>query len=593
MNVYDFDKTIYDGDSTTNFYLFCLKKRPWIAFGLFRVIIPFAAYLFGKGTKTAFKEQIYKGFLPKIKDKREEYLAEFWKKNFSKIKKFYLDTQKDDDIIISASPLFVVKPCTDKLGIKHLYASDVHPDTGVYDGINCHGEEKVRRFELAGFKREDIDEFYSDSLSDTPLAKISKKAFIVIGEKLVPWEEYKSSGASSDSDKKSIQRSDKIKKLLKSIFCSKRIPVLVAFALLAAVLVMICVMLSPERKSEIPDVQADEITAIQTPVVSISEEKNTTVIKAETENTAPLVNDLYIAYSNEYNAKKQTEQNALCRLDGKTATELQNFNGEKAYIKYAPDFPVFYIGSSFKLPKQVKTLQLPDSVVGILSKASNKLSDSGAFYANKTLEAFLPSDSLKYIGNKAFYECVALSDVFFPTSLEHIGDRAFYGCTALTSIKLHGRTTIGEGAFAGCSLLTDVYLSENIRRVGLGAFDNTPFYDGMTEEFGIVGDILVKYNGKSENVVIPEGVRLIADGVFAGRLSVKSVTFPASIEYIGNSAFRSCARLSEVKITGMPVIGANAFDGCASGVTEAVSGLYVDERDAFFSEANSDRLEAE
>ena len=26
MNVYDFDKTIYDGDSTIDFYLFSIKK---------------------------------------------------------------------------------------------------------------------------------------------------------------------------------------------------------------------------------------------------------------------------------------------------------------------------------------------------------------------------------------------------------------------------------------------------------------------------------------------------------------------------------------------------------------------------------------
>ena len=26
MNVYDFDKTIYNGDSTLDFYFFCLKK---------------------------------------------------------------------------------------------------------------------------------------------------------------------------------------------------------------------------------------------------------------------------------------------------------------------------------------------------------------------------------------------------------------------------------------------------------------------------------------------------------------------------------------------------------------------------------------
>ncbi|MBR3994745.1 MAG: HAD-IB family phosphatase [Clostridia bacterium] len=195
MNVYDFDKTIYDGDSTFNFYKFCLKKKPWLIFRLWRVFVPFAMYLLGKGTKTAFKEKIFQSFQPKIDS--EKYLSEFWKTNVKKIKKFYLDTQREDDIIISASPYFIVKPCIDMLGIKYLYASNVDEKTGKYDGINCHGEEKVRRFEEAGFCRNDIEEFYSDSLSDSPLAEISKKAFVVSGEKLTPWNDYKLSTTKS------------------------------------------------------------------------------------------------------------------------------------------------------------------------------------------------------------------------------------------------------------------------------------------------------------------------------------------------------------------------------------------------------------
>ena len=34
----------------------------------------------------------------------------------------------------------------------------------------------------------DIDEFYSDSVSDAPLAKLAKKAFLVEDNKLLPWE---------------------------------------------------------------------------------------------------------------------------------------------------------------------------------------------------------------------------------------------------------------------------------------------------------------------------------------------------------------------------------------------------------------------
>ena len=31
MNVYDFDKTIYDGDSTTDFIAWCIRRRPSLA----------------------------------------------------------------------------------------------------------------------------------------------------------------------------------------------------------------------------------------------------------------------------------------------------------------------------------------------------------------------------------------------------------------------------------------------------------------------------------------------------------------------------------------------------------------------------------
>lgn len=191
MNVYDFDKTIYNGDSTFDFYIFCLKKNPTVIFGLRKVFVPYMRHLFGVGTKTEFKEKIYEGFLPKINV--DALLTEFWSRNIGKIKKFYLDMRRDDDVIISASPYFLLKPCADILGIKYLYASDVDKKSGKYSGVNCHGKEKVIRFENAGFKQEDIEAFFSDSLSDSPLANISSKAYIVKGERLIPWEEYKRS----------------------------------------------------------------------------------------------------------------------------------------------------------------------------------------------------------------------------------------------------------------------------------------------------------------------------------------------------------------------------------------------------------------
>lgn len=202
MNVYDFDKTIYDGDSTADFIMMCLKKRPYLSFRFMRCGITFAGFKAGKVSKTDFKEVMYR-FLRDIKD-IDDLVEEFWDKNISKIKKFYINNQKEDDVIISASPEFLLKDICARLGIRYLIASKIDRYTGCCLGVNCYGAEKVRRFykeilntalpedlsyDFKNKKTLPIDEFYSDSLSDSPLAKIAKTAYLVDGEKLKAWPE--------------------------------------------------------------------------------------------------------------------------------------------------------------------------------------------------------------------------------------------------------------------------------------------------------------------------------------------------------------------------------------------------------------------
>ena len=186
MNVYDFDKTIYHGDSTAHFYLYCLKTQPstwkWLPYqGL--CAIPFAL---GIMEKTAFKQRFYK-FFRSVKN-IDKTVEEFWNIHKYNIKEFYYETQREDDVIISASPYFLLEPIIKELGIKYLMASNVDRFTGKYNGINCHGKEKVRRF-YEVFPDGVIDDFYSDSLSDSPLAEISEKAYMVKGHDLFAWPE--------------------------------------------------------------------------------------------------------------------------------------------------------------------------------------------------------------------------------------------------------------------------------------------------------------------------------------------------------------------------------------------------------------------
>lgn len=185
MNAYDFDKTIYENDSTADFYIFCIKKKPSLFLTLFKTAAAAAKYyVFKKGSKTDFKQKMY-SFLTKIDT--EALAEEFWDKNIKNIKQFYLSQQKPDDVIISASPEFLLKPICARLNIKYLIASKVDPKSGKYSGVNCSGNEKVKRF-YERFPDGKIERFYSDSHSDDPMAALAEQSFMVIGEKINPWD---------------------------------------------------------------------------------------------------------------------------------------------------------------------------------------------------------------------------------------------------------------------------------------------------------------------------------------------------------------------------------------------------------------------
>lgn len=183
MNVYDFDKTVFRGDSSTRFYAYCLLRTPRMLKRLPRLIYGVIFVL--PKDKQRFKEETFR-FLTDLSDP-EGMTAKFWKKNLCRVKRFYWERKRPDDVIASASPEFLIRPALEQLGVTRLIASPVDMYTGRYSGPNCHGEEKVTRFR-AEYPGETIDNFYSDSHSDDPMARISARAWQVKGEKLSPWK---------------------------------------------------------------------------------------------------------------------------------------------------------------------------------------------------------------------------------------------------------------------------------------------------------------------------------------------------------------------------------------------------------------------
>lgn len=184
MNVYDFDGTIYDGDSTVDFFLWALKACPSLVRYLPAQLGGGLLYAAKRIDKTTLKEHFFR-FLGGID---AAAMAEaFWDARQNRIFSWYLARRAPGDVVISASPAFLLAPICTRLGVSHLIASQVDCRTGRFEGPNCRGSEKVRRFEQA-FGHAPIDEFYSDSAADLPLARLAGRAFLVKGGHPIPWE---------------------------------------------------------------------------------------------------------------------------------------------------------------------------------------------------------------------------------------------------------------------------------------------------------------------------------------------------------------------------------------------------------------------
>ena len=183
MNVFDFDKTLYDGDCTVDFYLFCLRRHPGLLRILPKQILGAIGFTLGRIPRDGFKERFY-AFLPLIDDPVAEVEA-FWQRNIRKMKPAVMRLAHEGDLVISASPAFLLAPPCEEHGWS-LIASRVNPHTGRVQGANCRGSEKVARFKEA-YPSQVIQAFYSDSLSDAPMASIAQKSYLVKGDEVAEW----------------------------------------------------------------------------------------------------------------------------------------------------------------------------------------------------------------------------------------------------------------------------------------------------------------------------------------------------------------------------------------------------------------------
>ncbi len=175
MNVYDFDKTIYPTDCSIDFCFWCMKRHPKLWFTYFPKLVKVMIQRKLGKVPEYLRHRKFLSYLTMIDD-FEEQIEKYWNKNEKRIASWYLAQKKEDDLIISASPTCIIEPIAKKLGVQFM-ATEFDREFGVFTNNLMYAKEKAKYIFDHGFPV--IDNFYSDSLSDTPLALCAEKAYLV------------------------------------------------------------------------------------------------------------------------------------------------------------------------------------------------------------------------------------------------------------------------------------------------------------------------------------------------------------------------------------------------------------------------------
>lgn len=179
MKVFDFDNTIYHGESSIDFSIFMIRKNRRIILYLPTIFICLVKYKLCLVDKVKLEKTINDFLKVMIKDKRETFrmIVEFWAKNEHKLNKRILGLIKRDDVIMTASPSFLVHGIQERLNTRNIICTEVDPDKKEMTYFNF-GENKLRRYnKLYGDRK--IDCLFTDSYNDKAIMDISEKVYIV------------------------------------------------------------------------------------------------------------------------------------------------------------------------------------------------------------------------------------------------------------------------------------------------------------------------------------------------------------------------------------------------------------------------------
>lgn len=313
------------------------------------------------------------------------------------------------------------------------------------------------------------------------------------------------------------------------------------------------------------------------------------------------------------NAFENAKITAISLPEAVTVINAETFKNATSLKTVELGSQVTYIGASaFEGAVALTDISLPDTVTDISTAAFKNAGlvtanigngvvriNSEAFAGNKALKEIVLGEKLEKLGEGAFKGCVALAKINLPAKVNNIGKAVFDGCKALKKITIsndnanykvvagaiytqdgknlvmianntlkaltieNGTEVINAGAFDLATGIATINFPETLVNVKDAALSVTAWYKGQNAGAIYAGKVLYDVLGTNAELKVADGTTAIADNAINNK-AVKVVTLPATLKYIGASAFAGSSVAEVVIPEAVAVIGNNAFKGVAT-----------------------------
>ena len=187
LAVFDFDGTLYKGDSFIDFCKFYYLKKPWRLWFFFIQLGGFLFWKLGLLSSTQFKSLFIQYLFWDSEMEIKRMCQLFWERprNFNEtvIERLVFYQKEGYTILVaSASPKLLIEIACLKLHVKHVVGTELIPFKVRHIVMkNCRGPEKFIQVKNA-FPEHHLAVAYSDNKDDVELLQQAEQGFWVLGD---------------------------------------------------------------------------------------------------------------------------------------------------------------------------------------------------------------------------------------------------------------------------------------------------------------------------------------------------------------------------------------------------------------------------